>query len=76
MWLEIAKDAAPDPKETWIRDLYQRDFDMANDDERQEATALHDARAKHALPSVPVRDVVKAFLKPLGPLLGSATPAQ
>ena len=76
MWLEFAKDAAPDPKETWIHDLYQRDFDMANDDERQEATALHDARAKHALPSVPVRDVVKAFLKPLGPLLGSATPAQ
>jgi uncharacterized protein len=74
MWLEIAKDGSPDPKETWIRDLYQRDFDLASGDERQTATALYDARAKQAAPSAPVRDVLKALLKPLGPLVGSASP--
>ena len=76
MWLEVAKDAAPDPKEAWIRDLYQRDFELASDDDRQAAAALHDARAKGTPPTAPVRDVVKTFLKPLGPLVGSAAPAQ
>ena len=74
MWLEIARDGSPDPKERWIRDLYQRDFDLASGDERQTATALHDARAKQPAPSAPVRDVLKALLKPLGPLVGSASP--
>jgi uncharacterized protein len=76
MWLEFAKDGAPDPKETWIRDLYQRDFELASDDDRQAAAALHDARAKGWPPSAPVRDIVKFFLKPLGPLAGSPPPAQ
>jgi len=73
MWLELAKDAAVDPKQAWIGELYQRDFGLANDDERQAAAALHDARLdKGAPPSAPVRDVLKAFLRPLGPLVGSA----
>jgi len=72
MWLEFAKDAASDPKEAWIRDLYQRDFALASEDDRQAAEALHDARAKGAPPSAPVRDVVKAFLRPFAPLIGSA----
>ena len=76
MWLEVAKDGAPDSKEAWIRDLYQRDFELASDDDRQTAAALHDARAKGSQPTAPVRDVVKTFLKPLGPLVGSAAPAQ
>jgi hypothetical protein len=76
MWLEFAKDAALDPREAWIRDLYQRDFEQASDYDRQAAASLHDARAKAAPPSAPVRDVVKAFLRPLAPLIGSAaTPA-
>ena len=29
MWLEFAKDAAAEPKEAWIRDLYQRDFELS-----------------------------------------------
>jgi TPR repeat protein len=74
MWLEFAKDAAPDPKEAWIRDLYQRDFELASDDERQAAAALRDAHAKGPPPTAPVRDVLKAILKPLGPLVGSAAP--
>jgi uncharacterized protein len=74
MWLEFAKDAAPDPKEAWIHELYQSDFELASNDERQAAAALHDVRAKGALPSSPVRDIVKTFLKPLSPLIGSAAP--
>jgi hypothetical protein len=76
MWIELAKDAAPAPSDAWIRDLYQRDSESASDSDRQAAAGLHDARAKQALPSAPVRDVVKFILKPLGqysPLAG--TPA-
>ena len=78
MWLEFAKEAAPDPKEAWIRDLYQRDFELASDDDRQVAAAMHDTRAKGAPPSAPGRNFIKTFLRPLGlPLLiGSAPPAQ
>ena len=70
--------AAPAPGDTWIRDLYQRDFESASDSDRQAAAALHDARAKKALPSAPVRDVVKFILKPLQlvPLAGTAPPPQ
>ena len=76
MWLELAKDAAPAPSDAWIRDLYQHDLESANDSDRQAAAALHDARAKQALPSAPVRDVVKFMLKPLqiGPLAGAPPP--
>jgi uncharacterized protein len=74
MWLEFAKDTAPDPKESWIHELYQSDFELASNDERQAAAAFHDARAKGAPPSTPVRDIVKTLLKPLGPLIGSAAP--
>jgi hypothetical protein len=76
MWLELAKDAAPAPSDAWIRDLYQRDLASASDGDRQAAASLHDVRAKQALPSAPVRDVVKFILKPLqiGPLAGSAPP--
>jgi hypothetical protein len=79
MWLEFAKDAAPNPSDTWIRDLYQRDLESAGDSDRQAAAALHETRAKQVLPSAPVRDVVKFILKPLGqfgPLAASPPPAQ
>ena len=73
MWLEFAKDGAPGLSDTWIRDLYQRDLELASHSDRQAAAALHDARAKKALPSAPVRDVVKFILKPLqfGPFAGA-----
>ena len=76
MWLEFAKDAAPDPKEVWIRDLYQRDFTSASEDDRQAAAVLYGARAKGAPPSTPVRDIVRGTLKALGPLAGFSQPAQ
>jgi len=80
MWLEFAKDVAPpDLKEAWIRDLYQHDYELASDDDRQAAMAMHDTRAKGTPPpSPPGRNFIKTFLRPIGlPLLiGSAPPAQ
>jgi hypothetical protein len=73
MWLEVANDASADSKEAWIRELYQHDFELANDNDRQAAAALHDARAKGP-PAAPVRDLVKNFLKPFGALAGSVAP--
>jgi len=77
MWLEFAKDAAPDPKDAWISDLYQRDFELASEEDREAAKAMHDARPKGTPPSSPIKSFVKTFLKPLGiPLAGAAPPAQ
>jgi uncharacterized protein len=77
MWLELAKDGASDTKEPWIRDLYQRDFGLASDDDRQAAALLRDARVKETPPSAPGKGFVKTFLGPLGlPLPGSGTPGQ
>jgi hypothetical protein len=76
MWLEFAKDSAPDANGVWIRDLYQRDFELANDDERQAAADLHDTRAKGAPRFTPLRDLFKGAAKFLGPLAGPLSPAQ
>jgi hypothetical protein len=77
MWLEFAEDAAPDPKDAWIRDLYQRDYELASDTDRQAAAAMHDARAKGTPPSPPSRNFIKSFLRPLIlPLNWPAPPAQ
>ena len=51
MWLELAKDGAPNPKEQWIRDLYQRDFRDASDTERLAAASMRDARTKETSPT-------------------------
>jgi TPR repeat protein len=76
MWLEFAKDGALDAKDGWIRELYQRDFQAASDDDRQAAAAMHDARAKET-PSLPDKGVIKTFVRPGGaPLAGSPPPAQ
>jgi uncharacterized protein len=76
MWLEFAKDAPPRPGDTWIGDLYQRDFDSASEDERQAAAELHDTRAKGAPRFNPLRDIVSGAAKFLGPLAGPLSPAQ
>ena len=76
MWLQFAKDGAQDPKYGWIRELYQRDFQVASDDDRQAAAALHDARAKEML-SAPAKNVIKTFVRPVGvPATGSPPSAQ
>jgi TPR repeat protein len=64
MWLELAKDGAPNPKEQWIRDLYQRDFRDASDTERLAAASMRDARAKGTTPPVAARSSVTSFLQP------------
>ncbi len=72
MWLELANDAAPDAKEPWIRDLYQRDFGLASDDDRQAAALLRDARVKGAQASAAGKSLVTTFVRPLGaPSAGS-----
>ena len=64
MWLEVAKSGAPNPNEQWISDLYQRDFRMANENERLAAAALRDARMKAASMPVPARPRVASSLPP------------
>ena len=65
MWLELAKDGAPNPRGQWIRDLYQRDFRDASDTERLAAASMRDARTKETLPSAS-RNSVTSFLQPFG----------
>src|ERR1700735_3065278 len=76
MWLAVAQDAAPDATEGCVRDLYQRDFGLATEDDRQAAAILYGDRAKGAPPSTPVRDIVKGAAKLLGPLAGPLSPGQ
>ena len=80
MWLEFAKDAAPAPERCVDPRPLPARFRVG---ERQaigrRPRRLHDARAKQAFPSAPVRDVVKFILKPLGqygPLAGTPAPPQ
>ncbi len=78
MWLEIAANGAEGPKDEWIRDAYQHDFGAANEDDRQVAAAMLDARSKGPpLPSIISRNVIKSpqMLRPNIPML-AATPAQ
>ena len=67
MWLGFANDAALGVSDVWIRDLYQRDFASANEEERQAAADLHDARVKGPQRFSPLRDIVKGARKPSWP---------
>jgi hypothetical protein len=64
MWLELAKDGAPNPKGQWIRELYQRDFRDASDTERLAAASLRDARTKRASSPPGASSSVTSFLQP------------
>jgi TPR repeat protein len=64
MWLELARDGASNPKDQWIHDLYQRDFQVASDDDRQAAAMMREARAKGP-PPLPARSSVTSFLESL-----------
>jgi exopolysaccharide production negative regulator len=66
MWLELAQENALNPNDQWIRDLYQRDFHAANDDDRQAAAMLREARPKAAAPPFPARKSVMSFLESFG----------
>ncbi|MFZ0600925.1 MAG: tetratricopeptide repeat protein [Roseiarcus sp.] len=71
MWLELAEDSAPDPKDQWIRELYQRDFQVASDNDRQAATTMREARAKGAPLPLPPRSSITSFLQPFSTLPSS-----
>jgi uncharacterized protein len=68
MWLELAKDSAPNPKDQWIHELYQRDFQVASDSDRQAAAKMREARARGAPPRLSARSSVTSFLQPFGAL--------
>jgi uncharacterized protein len=78
MWLELAKNGAPDPKGQWIRELYQRDFQVATDADRRTAAAMLQAPAKETKPPIPIGSSVTSFLQPFGapPTGGPPPPAQ
>jgi uncharacterized protein len=65
MWLELAKDSAPNPQGQWIGDLYQRDLRDASDAERLAAGSMRDARAK-GTSSPTARSTVTSLLQPFG----------
>jgi hypothetical protein len=66
MWLELASDGATNPRGQWIRDLYERDFRDASDNERLAAASMRDARAKGISSSPSARSSVTSFLQPFG----------
>jgi exopolysaccharide production negative regulator len=68
MWLELAKDGASNPKDQWIRDLYQRDFRVARDDERLAAASMLEARVRGTSHPLPARSSVASSLEPFSSL--------
>lgn len=76
-WLEFAKDRASGPKDQWIRDLYQRDLQAASDNDRQMATAMHEALSHGIRPLTSAESSVTSFFAPLAASLpSSSSPAQ
>jgi uncharacterized protein len=73
-WLELAKEGAPNPKDQWIRDLYQRDFQVASDNDRRMATAMYEALAKGTPPLIRAGSSVTSFLRPAGAQPTSSSP--
>jgi uncharacterized protein len=65
MWLELAQDGASNPKDQWIHDLYQHDFQVADYEDRQAAATMREARAK-GLPPLPGRSRIESFLESFG----------
>jgi TPR repeat protein len=74
MWLEFAKDGALAQKDQWIRELYQRDFLVAGDNDRRAAAALYQAPTKETSPPVRFEGSVASFLQPPGALLTASSP--
>ena len=62
VWLELAKNAASNPKDQWIHELYQRDFQAATDKDRKAAIALLQEAAKGTPPATPAASNVTSFL--------------
>jgi uncharacterized protein len=65
MWLELAKDGASSPKDRWISQLYQRDFQAATDSDRQAAAAMYNPPDNRTAP-IRMGSSVTSFLRPFG----------
>jgi hypothetical protein len=76
MWLEFAKGGASGPRDQWILDLYQRDSQVASDNDRRAATAMHEALTKITSVPTPVRSSVTSFFGPSAALLTGSSPPQ
>jgi uncharacterized protein len=77
MWLEFAKDAASGPKDQWIRDVYQRELQVASDSDRRAATAMYEALTKTILTPLPAESTVTSFFGfPAALLAAPSPPAQ
>jgi len=79
MWLTIAKSVAQGPKDEWMRELYQKDYAAANEDDRQIAAVYLGERGKSVDAPPPPADLAPhginaglALLPPLPRLLGGA----
>jgi uncharacterized protein len=64
MWLDLAKDAAPNSKNHWLFDLYQRDFQAASNDERLAAAGMREARAAPISSPPLARHTIASLLQP------------
>ena len=47
MWLSLAREAATEPKDAWIVDLYNKAMAQASDSDRQVADLYAEDRKKH-----------------------------
>jgi exopolysaccharide production negative regulator len=69
MWLEFAKAVPSGPRDQWILDLYQRDFQAASDTDRRAAAAMREALTKITSATTPARSSVTSFFVPSAALL-------
>lgn len=77
MWLERAKSGAPDPRDQWILELYQRDFQAASSEDRRAAKATQLTPIKGTSPSILARSSVTSFLQlSVVPKTSAQPPAQ
>jgi hypothetical protein len=74
MWLEFAMDGAPDSKDQWIREFYQRDFQAASDNDRRAAGTMHEMLAKGRPSPTAAGNSVRSFSRPSGALLTASSP--
>ena len=74
MWLEFAKGVASGPRDQWILDLYQRDLQVASDNDRRAAAAMREALTKITSAATPARSSVTSFFGPSAALLTASSP--
>jgi uncharacterized protein len=74
MWLEFAKGVASGPRDQWILDIYQRDLQVASDNDRRAAAALREALTKITSAPTLARSSVTSVFGPSAALLTDSSP--